>query len=309
MNTLTLAGASLVAKCFVLVQWVLPTRALSRCVHSLTRVRWVPFKNGLIHLFMRAFNISLVEAEIERANDFEHFNAFFTRALKPGERPLAPMPAFLSPVDGRVSQRGALHQGQLVQAKGHRYSAEALLGDRDWAQTFTGGDFATIYLAPYNYHRIHMPIAGRLRAWRYIPGRLFSVNGMTASAMPDLFSRNTARWPWPWWARCLSAGWKPCGAAWSHRPTAGVRPAPSSPRGRRCTLPAAPRWVASTWARPSSSSPPRACCDPWAATLPTAAPSAWASPLACLRDACRSMATDDPGPTPARRHAAAFLPA
>jgi len=190
MNTLTLAGASLVAKCFVLVQWVLPTRALSRCIYNLTRVRWVPFKNGLIHLFMRAFNISLVEAEIERANDFEHFNAFFTRALKPGERPLAPMPAFLSPVDGRVSQRGALHQGQLVQAKGHRYSAEALLGDRDWAQTFTGGDFATIYLAPYNYHRIHMPIAGRLRAWRYIPGRLFSVNGMTASAMPDLFSRN-----------------------------------------------------------------------------------------------------------------------
>ncbi|WP_235200319.1 archaetidylserine decarboxylase [Polycyclovorans algicola] len=190
MSDLTLAGASLAARCFVGLQLVLPTRALSRLVHSLTRVRWTPFKNGLIHAFIRGFNISLAEAEIERVEDFEHFNAFFTRALKPGERALAPAPAFISPVDGRISQHGPLNDGQLVQAKGHHYAVEALLGNTDWAQTFKGGDFATIYLAPYNYHRIHMPVAGQLRAWRYIPGRLFSVNGMTASAMPDLFTRN-----------------------------------------------------------------------------------------------------------------------
>jgi phosphatidylserine decarboxylase len=190
MNGLTLAGASIAAKCFVLVQLLLPTRALSKCVHSLTRIRWIPFKNGLIHAFIRGFNISLAEAEIEKVDDFEHFNAFFTRALKPGERDLAPAPAFISPVDGRVSQKGTVHDGQLVQAKGHHYTVDALLGDAEWAQQFQGGHFATIYLAPYNYHRIHMPVAGRLRAWRYIPGRLFSVNGMTASALPDLFARN-----------------------------------------------------------------------------------------------------------------------
>lgn len=118
MSDLTLAGASLAARCFVGLQLMLPTRALSRLVHSLTRVRWTPFKNGLIHAFMRGFGISLAEAEVERVEDFEHFNAFFTRALKPGERALAPAPAFISPVDGRISQQGPLMDDQLVQAKG-----------------------------------------------------------------------------------------------------------------------------------------------------------------------------------------------
>lgn len=190
MSRLTLASAGVKARCFASLQLVLPTRLLSRVVHSVTRVRWVPFKNVLIRAFIRGFDISLDEALITDPEAFVDFNAFFTRALKPEARPLAPAPAFLSPVDGTLSQSAHLTDGQLIQAKGHHYSATSLLTRADWAAEFTGGTFATIYLAPYNYHRIHMPVTGTLRAWRYIPGRLFSVNSATASALPDLFARN-----------------------------------------------------------------------------------------------------------------------
>lgn len=190
MSRFTLASATVAARCFVGLQLLLPTRLLSRIVHSIARVRWVPFKNALIRAFIRGFNISLDEAVVTQPEAFEDFNAFFTRALKPGARPLAPASAFLSPVDGTLSQSAHLTGGQLIQAKGHHYSAASLLTDAGWASEFAGGCFATIYLAPYNYHRIHMPVAGTLRAWRYIPGRLFSVNGSTASALPDLFARN-----------------------------------------------------------------------------------------------------------------------
>jgi phosphatidylserine decarboxylase len=175
---------------FVLLQLCLPTRWLSWLIHHLSRVQWRPFKNGLIRAFIRGFKISLVEAEIERAEDFPHFNAFFTRALKPGARQLAAAPALLSPVDGTLSQHGCLDDGLLIQAKGHRYTTEALLTHAPWADAVRGGEFATIYLAPYNYHRIHMPADATLRAWRYVPGRLFSVNAATAGALPNLFARN-----------------------------------------------------------------------------------------------------------------------
>lgn len=176
---------------FAWVQWCLPTRFISWLVFKLTRIEASGFKNAFIRAFMRGFAISLTEAEGARPEDYRHFNAFFTRALKPGARPLDPDPTvMLSPVDGTVSQLGVIRGERIFQAKGHDYSAAELLGDADLARPFHGGSFCTIYLAPYNYHRIHMPVAATLREWLLIPGRLFSVNPATARAMPRLFARN-----------------------------------------------------------------------------------------------------------------------
>lgn len=176
-------------RAFALLQWLLPTRLLSLGMYALTRVRWTPFKNAFIRAFMRAFRISLDEAEIQDPAAYPDFNAFFTRALKPGARPLEGA-GLISPVDGSLSQFGALREDRLIQAKGHEYRSDALLGDAGWAAEMRGGAFATIYLAPFNYHRIHMPLSATLRAWRYLPGRLFSVNAATARALPGLFARN-----------------------------------------------------------------------------------------------------------------------
>jgi phosphatidylserine decarboxylase len=123
------------------------------------------------------------------------FNEFFTRALRPGTRPLDTSDsALISPVDGAVSQMGRLDGSQLLQAKGHNYSLEALLdcpgSETNWVSRFVGGCFSTLYLAPFNYHRIHMPLSGTLRAAWYVPGALFSVNAVTAGAVPGLFARN-----------------------------------------------------------------------------------------------------------------------
>ncbi|MGH8455740.1 MAG: archaetidylserine decarboxylase [Stenotrophobium sp.] len=176
---------------FASIQLCLPTRFLSWLMYKLTRIETVWFKNAFIRVFMRQFDISLAEAEYERPEDYRSFNHFFTRALKPGARAIAAEPAFLSPVDGTISQLGAIVDGRIFQAKGRDYSALELLGgDALSAKEFAGGQFCTIYLAPYNYHRIHMPTTARLRHWRYMPGRLFSVNPATARAMPNLFARN-----------------------------------------------------------------------------------------------------------------------
>ena len=193
MTTEKTNDASLGDRAFAAVQQCLPTRALSSAMHALTRIRTPWFKNAFIRVFMRGFDISLDEAQVKNPEDFEHFNAFFTRALVAGARPQdAAGNAFVSPVDGTVSQFGDLQGGsELIQAKGHTYSAETLLGGRaDWAAEFAGGQFITIYLAPYNYHRIHMPFAATLREWAYVPGRLFSVNHATARALPGVFARN-----------------------------------------------------------------------------------------------------------------------
>jgi phosphatidylserine decarboxylase len=176
---------------FAAVQRLLPTRFLSWLMYLLTRIEIVWFKNAFIRFFMRKFNISLAEAQHERPEDYRSFNEFFTRALKPGVRSIAPTPSFLCPVDGTISQLGAIQAGRIFQAKGHDYSAAELLGgDEAAANEFAGGQFCTIYLAPYNYHRIHMPVEAWLRSWCYVPGRLFSVNPATARAMPRLFARN-----------------------------------------------------------------------------------------------------------------------
>lgn len=179
-------------RAFALLQQLLPTRWLSSLIYRIAQIEHVRFKNTLIRLFLRAFKVDLSEAEYSIPENYDSFNHFFTRALKPGARPLPDdARVLISPVDGTVSQFGPIREGRIFQAKGHDYSVVELLGgDAEAAEAFMGGHFCTIYLAPYNYHRIHMPLDGRLRNWSYVPGRLFSVNAATARALPNLFARN-----------------------------------------------------------------------------------------------------------------------
>ncbi len=172
-------------------QYVVPQHALSRLVLAATRVRTRWFKNALIRGFLRLFTIDMSDAEQPDPLAYPSFNEFFTRALRRGSRPIAPAPADVaSPVDGTLSECGLIAGDSLVQAKGRAYTLGELLAAQDWAHRFEGGLFATIYLAPYNYHRIHMPLAARLLDTVYVPGRLFSVNGTTAAGVPRLFARN-----------------------------------------------------------------------------------------------------------------------
>lgn len=180
-------------KLFVTLQYLIPQHGLSRLVGMLARseVPWI--KTTFINIFMKRFGIDLSEAQIEDPDQFETFNAFFTRALKPDARPLeAAAPADIAcPADGAVSQLGAIRANQVFQAKGHDYSLYDLLGgDSALASEFTNGQFATIYLSPRDYHRVHMPVTGTLRETRYVPGDLFSVNEATANGVPNLFARN-----------------------------------------------------------------------------------------------------------------------
>ena len=179
-------------KLFVGMQYLLPQHLLSRGMHAVARVQAGPVKNAIISTFLRFYAVNMSEAEHSDPHAYPSFNAFFTRALKPGARPVdTGRTAIVSPVDGLVSQAGPIERDMLLQAKGIHYSAESLLGgDAALAANFEGGDFATIYLAPFNYHRIHMPYAGTLRRARYIGGDLFSVNGATAANVPSLFARN-----------------------------------------------------------------------------------------------------------------------
>ncbi len=171
---------------------ILPHQLLSRLVRS--AARWQPawWKNTLIRLFIRHFNVDMSEAESSRAEGYSDFNNFFTRALAAGVRPVDSNPlAILSPVDGRVSEAGDITNGRLIQAKGRDYSLSVLLGDdENRALPFEGGKFVTLYLAPRDYHRIHMPCSGHLLETTYIPGRLFSVAPHTVRVIPNLFTRN-----------------------------------------------------------------------------------------------------------------------
>ncbi len=172
-------------------QYLMPGHLLSRLTHTLTRIEQPWFKDRLIHHFSRWFSIDLSDAVITDPTQFRHFNAFFTRALKPESRPIDPDPsAFISPVDGTISQIGSLAQGSILQAKGHHYTVEALLGSSDLANRYRNGLFTTIYLSPRDYHRIHLPCDGQLLQMSAIPGRLFSVNPATTRTIPNLFARN-----------------------------------------------------------------------------------------------------------------------
>jgi len=184
------AGAS--DRAFALLQDLLPQHLLSRTLHRLARSERPWLRNAIIRSVLRAYpQIDLHEAANPDPFTYPSFNAFFTRALRPGLRPLEGGERDLvSPVDGTMSQLGTVRDGRLLQAKGMHYTAGALLADQTAANRYDGGGFACIYLAPYNYHRIHAPLAGRLTATRYVPGQLYSVNAATARAVPGLFTRN-----------------------------------------------------------------------------------------------------------------------
>jgi phosphatidylserine decarboxylase len=184
------AGAS--DHAFALLQELLPQHLLSRTMHRLARSTTPWVRNTIIRSVLRAYPmIDLSEATNPDPFSYPSFNAFFTRALRPGLRPLdGGERDLVSPVDGTMSQFGTVREGELLQAKGMYYGASALLADESAAARYDGGGFACIYLAPYNYHRIHMPLAGRLTATRHVPGQLFSVNAATARAVPGLFARN-----------------------------------------------------------------------------------------------------------------------
>jgi phosphatidylserine decarboxylase len=186
------AGPSLGARAFAALQYGLPKHLLSRLIYQVTRSRAVTLKNAVLRGFLRNYRVDMSEALQSDPFAYPTFNEFFTRALRPEARPVAAGPQTLvSPVDGTVSQCGGISADQLFQAKGHHYSLQELLaGDRAAAERYRGGSFACIYLAPYNYHRIHMPCSGRLRSTLYIPGDLFSVNSMTVRAVPRVFARN-----------------------------------------------------------------------------------------------------------------------
>ena len=177
---------------FASLQAMLPKHALSALIYKLTRSRQPWIKRSILDVFLRAYNIDMTQALECDPYRYESFNAFFTRALKPDARPIhAAADSVVSPVDGKVSQCGIIDGDRILQAKGHDYSLIELLGgDVARAKRYQGGSFACIYLAPYNYHRIHMPAAGTLRDTVYVPGDLFSVNAATARAVPRLFARN-----------------------------------------------------------------------------------------------------------------------
>ncbi|HET7308228.1 MAG TPA: archaetidylserine decarboxylase [Gammaproteobacteria bacterium] len=175
-----------------LAQYLLPQHGLSRLWHYITRREQPWLKNRLIHALISRYDIDLSEAADPNPTHYASLNAFFTRSLRPDARPVDSVPeSCVSPVDGRGSQFGVINKGRIFQAKGREFDARELLGgDTALAECFAGGSFATLYLAPRDYHRVHMPLDGTLERMIYIPGRLFSVNPATTRAVPRLFARN-----------------------------------------------------------------------------------------------------------------------
>jgi len=174
----------------VLPQYLLPKQALTRFAGTVASARRGGMPTQIIRRFVARYGVDMNEAAEPDISAYASFNDFFTRALKPGVRPLA-RADLVCPVDGAISQFGVIERDQLLQAKGHRYSTTALIGgDPELAARFEHGHFATLYLSPKDYHRIHMPCAGRLLRMIYVPGALFSVNPTTARGVPGLFARN-----------------------------------------------------------------------------------------------------------------------
>lgn len=176
-------------KLFAALQYPLPQHALSRLVGRLADARTPLIRDTFIKRFTRTYQVDMSEALEPDLDAYESFNDFFTRALKPDARPIAD--GLVSPADGVLSQFGRIEHGTLIQAKGHAYSLRALMGgDEAAAAPLRDGSFATVYLSPRDYHRVHMPLDGRLIRTIYVPGRLFSVNQATANEVPRLFARN-----------------------------------------------------------------------------------------------------------------------
>ncbi|HAG94776.1 MAG: phosphatidylserine decarboxylase [Pseudomonadales bacterium] len=174
----------------VLPQYCVPQHLLSRAVGLLAESRWPLIKNTFIQFFLRRYGIDMSLAAEENPTAYATFNDFFTRALKDGVRPITEH-GIACPADGSISQLGAIDDDRIFQAKGHHYTLNQLLGgDEEMAARFRHGQFATVYLSPRDYHRVHMPLAGKLTHMTYVPGKLFSVNNLTAGQVPALFARN-----------------------------------------------------------------------------------------------------------------------
>lgn len=191
-NNRKISAASWQDRLATLPQYLIPQHLLSVIMHRLanSKVSW--FKKAFIHFIVSRYKVNVNEAAETNLSTYSSFNAFFTRALREGIRPIAAGDNIMtSPVDGAISQIGKIDAGSIIQAKGRNYSVVELLGgDTALAEQFEQGQFATIYLSPKDYHRIHMPLTGTLSMMRYIPGKLFSVNPRTARAVPKLFARN-----------------------------------------------------------------------------------------------------------------------
>ena len=176
---------------FTTLQQLVPQQQLSKVAGRLAASRHPYVKRTFIRSFAKAYNISLDEYERQSLNAYESFNDFFTRELKEGARTIDTTDnGIVSPADGIISQLGQIQDHKLLQAKGRHYDVGQLLADSEDGSYFADGSFATIYLAPSNYHRVHMPFTGTLTKTRYVPGTLFSVNNTTAANVPDLFARN-----------------------------------------------------------------------------------------------------------------------
>lgn len=182
---------SLIMNVFTTLQQLVPQQKLSKVAGRLAASRHPYVKRTFIRSFAKAYNISLDEYERQSLNAYESFNDFFTRELKEDARTIDATPnGIVSPADGIISQLGQIEDHKLLQAKGRHYDVGQLLADSEDGSYFADGSFATIYLAPSNYHRVHMPFIGTLTKTRYVPGTLFSVNNTTAANVPDLFARN-----------------------------------------------------------------------------------------------------------------------
>ena len=177
-------------KLAVLLQYLTPNQAITALAGKLAHLEGGTKTTAVIKWFVKRYNVNMNEAANPDIASYKTFNAFFTRPLKAGARPIATA-NFICPVDGAISQFGAIEKDQIFQAKGHSYSACALLGgNAALANQFTDGHFACLYLSPKDYHRIHMPCDGKLVSMTYVPGDLFSVNPTTAQGVPGLFARN-----------------------------------------------------------------------------------------------------------------------
>lgn len=176
----------------VFFQSILPQHAVSRLAGKLADCRTPWLKNKIIHWFIKKYHVDLSSALRKQPDDYQSFNDFFTRQLDMRLRPLAEgVNTITSPVDGTVSQAGKITGEVLLQAKSHYFNLTSLLAnDTALLQTFYDGEFATFYLAPHDYHRVHMPLTGKLVKTIYVPGKLFSVNRMTSELVPQLYSRN-----------------------------------------------------------------------------------------------------------------------
>ena len=176
---------------FVNLQKIVPQKLITLLAGALANVSCHPVKNFLIHQFINIYDVDMSEAKALSITQYSSFNDFFTRELKSDARPIEQdTSAVVSPADGTISEVGRINQGQILQAKGIDYSVARLIGDEHLAFKLEGGSFATIYLSPKDYHRVHLPFDGELQSLKYIPGKLFSVNQRTAENLDSLFARN-----------------------------------------------------------------------------------------------------------------------